>query len=334
MRIMIIIVAALALLYGGYWFVGSRAVESGARDAITTLRQEGWQVDYTDLTTRGFPSRFDTTVTDLDLRDPGTGIGWQAPFLQIFALSYRPNQVIAVWPDTQTIILPDQTLTVTSDRLRASAAVRPGADMALDTVTVEAGATRVASDADWHVAVGRALMALREAGTAAGEYDLFFEASDITLPDGFFDAENPTGSVTPMTPAAVSPAVLRLDSRLGLDRRLDRFAGSRQGPHLQSLSLRDLRLIWGESSISGTGELTFDRNGVPEGEIRFTLHGWRDIIALVAASGLIDPNLAPTWENVAQALSAEDESLELPLSFQNGYMSFGPMPLGPAPRFR
>ena len=101
MRRLLVVVLVAALAWGGYWFVGARAVESGLTAWIDQRRAEGWAADYATLNTRGFPNRFDTTITDLQLADPHTGVAWTAPFFQILALSYRPNHVIAVWPDSR-----------------------------------------------------------------------------------------------------------------------------------------------------------------------------------------------------------------------------------------
>ena len=69
MRALFFVVAALAALYGGYWFVGERRVEGGLRQALADLAADGWEVDYASLDTTGFPSRFDTTITGLRLGD-------------------------------------------------------------------------------------------------------------------------------------------------------------------------------------------------------------------------------------------------------------------------
>lgn len=73
MRRLTFIVLILAAIYAGYWFIGVGAMEKSAADQFNDLEKSGWQVDYTDLSTAGFPSRFDTTVNDLTLTTPGWG---------------------------------------------------------------------------------------------------------------------------------------------------------------------------------------------------------------------------------------------------------------------
>src|SRR5690606_528484 len=87
MRKLLWIVLALAALYSGYWLVGSTLVERGLKGWLEQRRAEGWTAGYASLDVQGFPSRFDTVIEGLDLYDPGTGLGWRAPFFHILALS-------------------------------------------------------------------------------------------------------------------------------------------------------------------------------------------------------------------------------------------------------
>ena len=57
MRRLFILVMVVATAYGGYWFYGARSAETGAKDALAALSQDGWTVAYESLNTRGFPSR-------------------------------------------------------------------------------------------------------------------------------------------------------------------------------------------------------------------------------------------------------------------------------------
>ena len=121
MRTLFVVVALLAALYGGYWFIGQSQIERRAEAALADLEARGWDVAYSDLSTTGFPSRFDTTVSDIALTSPDGGIAWAAPFVQVFALSYRPNRIIAAWPDMQSLAVGGQRLDIAAQGLRASA---------------------------------------------------------------------------------------------------------------------------------------------------------------------------------------------------------------------
>src|SRR6056297_3671249 len=117
---LIIFVLVAAALWMGYWVIGATALERGLSGWIEQRRDEGWVADVAELDVAGFPNRFDTTLTDVAFADPGTGVAWQAPFLQLLALSYRPNQVIAVLPPEHRLSTPLQNIDITSDLTRGS----------------------------------------------------------------------------------------------------------------------------------------------------------------------------------------------------------------------
>jgi hypothetical protein len=61
---------------------------------------------------------------------------------------------------------------------------------------------------------------------------------------------------------------------------------------------------------------------------------WRGLIALAVNAGLIDPGVAPTWENFGVMITGGADMLDLPLTFSDGRMALGLLPLGAAPMLR
>jgi len=108
MRRLTILVIAAACLYSIYWFVGASRIEVGAKAALAQMQADGWEASHTDLATRGYPSRFDTTITELGLQPPDGSWRYTTPFAQAFALSYRPTHVIAAFADTHELMTTDQ----------------------------------------------------------------------------------------------------------------------------------------------------------------------------------------------------------------------------------
>ncbi len=327
MRKLLIFVIALGVVWCGYWFVASTAVQRGARAALTQVQSDGWEMTYDSVTTRGFPFRFDTTLSDFSLRDPATGIGWQAPFFQLLALSYLPNKVIAIWPNDQTITLPGQMLTITSDRLRASAAVAANTDLTLTSATAETGPLAVASSLGWQAGIDKGLVALRQ---AAGDntYELYADLTALTLPAALKAQLDPANAL----PAALT--LTRADATLTLDRPLDRHLDQSPPPALQTLVVKDLNLTWGGLTFQASGQVAADASGRAEGQIDVKADDWRGLIALAANAGLIDPGVAPTWERMGEMITGGADMLDVPVTFRNGLMSFGILPLGPAPQLR
>ena len=110
MRILFFAICAMALAWSGYWIVGAISLERTLIDWLEQRRLDGWVAEASSVNTRGFPNRFDSTFSDLELADPSTGMAWTAPFFQIFSLSYRPNHIIAVLPERHQFRTPEQTI--------------------------------------------------------------------------------------------------------------------------------------------------------------------------------------------------------------------------------
>jgi hypothetical protein len=338
MRILLALVALSSALWGGYWFVGSRALIHQVDAAQARAQAAGLAARFQAEVT-GFPNRFDLTLNDLTLQDPASGVGWQAPFFQLFALSYQPHKMIAVWPHRQVVTTGVQEITVTSDDMRASFAVRAAAALPLDRVIFVAGNLTLAAGSQG--ATLRDLrLALRAVDDQPNTYDLGAEITGLR-PDPAYLA--PILARLPANqPLPDTIDTLHLEGFLALDRPLDRFAAqdaarNRALPEPRSLRVRNARLIWGDLDVTATGTLAVGPDGLLSGRIEMRATGWQVLVPLATAAGLIRPEIAPTYANALQVLadlSPPLDQVEVPLTLADGQMRLGPLPLGPAPRLR
>lgn len=330
MRKLIWLVLAAAVLWGGYWFVGSRAVERGLAAWIEDRRAEGWAADYADLETRGFPNRFDTTFTDLRLADPDTGLAWSLPFFQILALSYKPYHVIAVWPDRQTVATPEESIEIGSQRIRGSVVFRPDTDLALDRTDIVAEAVTLDSTAGWHAALESGRFAIHRLEADRPSYRLGADITAMTPSAPTRRALDPLGTLPPVI------ETLHLDATVDFDRPWDRHAIEDARPQPTRIELDEMHALWGQLELRAAGTLEIDSEGRAEGRITVKATNWREMLDLAVSAGVVPETIAPTVEKgleVLAGLSGSSKTLDAPLSFQKGFVSFGPIPLGPAPRF-
>lgn len=330
MRKLIVLVLVLAALWGGYWFVGSTAVEKGLAAWIDTRRAEGWAADYASLNTAGFPNRFDTTITDLRLADPDTGLAWSMPFFQILALSYQPNHIIAVWPDQQTLATPDESIDIASTRFRGSVVFRAETDLGLERADIIADDVTLVSTAGWRAAMNEGRFAIHRQEVAEASYRL---GADILALE---PAEPVRRAIDPLGKLPDRIDTLRLDATLDFDRPWDRHAIEDARPQPTRIELDNLHAAWGQLDLRAAGDLAIGDNGAADGTITVKATNWREMLELAVGAGLIPEGLAPTVERgleVLAGMSGSPETLDAPLSFRNGYVAFGPIPLGPAPRF-
>ena len=318
-----IAVGVLAAGYGGYWFVAANAAGKGAVALVERLRAEGLTVAYSDLATRGFPSRIYTTVTDLAVSDPDSGIGWQAPWFQVFALSYRPNQIIAAWPESQEVTLPGEMLTIRSEGMRASAHVGLSTDLPLAQATVEATPLSVsAATAGWTAGAAHVIAAFRKVDAGTADYDLFAEFDSLTLPAPVVLVIDPEGSLPPAVDIA------RLDATVTFDQPIDASGGQ---PVLQSVTIREARITWGGMAVAVTGSLATGESGRAEGELVAEFTDWSGLVDLAVAAGALSAEQEPMWRNAMSAAANGDENLSAPLHLRNGLVFLGPVPIGVAP---
>ncbi|PKP83766.1 MAG: hypothetical protein CVT80_12040 [Alphaproteobacteria bacterium HGW-Alphaproteobacteria-2] len=128
MRLVIWAIAGLAALWSGYWYVAAEAKRSVLERWFEQRREAGWAAEHQAIRVGGYPYRFDTLLEGLMLADPRRGIVWQAPQLQILALSYEPNHVLVFWPERQSLATPREAVEIEAGEMQASTVFRPRAN--------------------------------------------------------------------------------------------------------------------------------------------------------------------------------------------------------------
>ncbi|SPH16966.1 hypothetical protein DEA8626_00480 [Defluviimonas aquaemixtae] len=325
MRALLWLVAVGALLFGGYWFVGSRTLRSGVETTLDALEFEGL-ARHGELSLTGFPARFDLTVTEPEWIGRDSVFGWRAPWIRIHALSYRPHHVIAVLPEEQTLRIGREELTLATRDLSASAVFGLSPALPLERAQTVGVAPVLTSPRGWGLSGTELRLAIRR-----GEGDLEHEVGAELI------APELTGAPVRLLGAGL-PANgerLRLDAVFGLDEPLDRHILSR-GIRIRSADIRALDLDWGTLELRGTGQIELDARGTPEGRIALSVRDWRAALDAAIGLGLVRDEIRPTLTRALEILaltSGQPDDLSLPLTFHNGFMSLGPVPLGPAPHF-
>lgn len=325
-------VLAAALAWSAYWVLGARAVERGLTAWLEARADAGWVVAWSEIGTGGFPYRFDTTLTELELADPATGMAWRAPEFQILALSYQPHHIIAFWPELQTIATPFETISATSQQMRGSIRFRPGITLEVTEAIFEFDSLGMSSTAEWRSVLADGLLAARQSDDDREVYDLAFTAREFLLP-GHLRVRLRRGDTfeTPID-------ILNLEARVTFDAPWDRYAIEERRPQPQHISLSDMRAEWGDLKLRVAGELEIDALGRASGKLVVKATNWREILELMRRSGAVTDGIATLIErglNTLSRLSGNPKTLDIPFEVTNGRMSLaGLVPLGPAPNFR
>lgn len=327
MRALLVVVLVVSGLWAGYWFLGAQAMERGVTGWFAAQEGGPLEADHQGITVAGFPNRFDLTVTEPRLADPAAGIGWQAPFAQVFMMTWKPWHIIATLPTEQTLSLPGQDVALTSASFQASAVLVPGADLTLDRSALAVDTLTLTSSAGWDIAAATLRLGLRRAPDRATAQELALELTTLSPP-----AALATSLAAADLPERID--LLRIDSILGLSAPLDRHVGQ-TAPALQDITLREGLIRWGDLVLSASGSLTPAADGTPEGRIDLRVENWRKLVPLLLAAGVIQPTQSDAVTRALELLATQGgnpEVLPLPLTFQRGWMSLGPLPLGPAPQ--
>ena len=328
MRAILVIVLVVAGLWGGYWFVGSRAMEQAAGNWFAAQQGDPIRAEQQGIAVAGFPNRFDLTVTEPRLTDTQTGLGWAAPFAQVFMMTWKPWHVIATLPQSQTLTLPGQEVAVTSTLIQGSLVVTPGTSLELDRTAIAGDGVNLRSSAGWEVAAATARFGSRRAPDRALAHEVALDLTTLTTPAAFRMALAQRSDL----PEQIEQ--LRLDTVLGLSAPLDRHAGTTR-PQLTDITLREGLLRWGGLVLSAQGSLTPATDGTPEGRIDIRVQNWRELVPVLIASGLVTDQTSQTLTRALELYAGQGSDptvLTIPLSFQQGWMNLGPLPLGPAPQ--
>lgn len=306
-------------LWCGYWFVGERALDRAIRQGLAHVPEVSAQ----DFTILGFPNRFDVTFTEprIDLR----GAEWAAPFVQVFALSYKLNHLVAVFAHDQVLRADGVETSVHSSDLRASMLMEPGLDLPLEAATLDGADLDLAQGATRH-AMDRLRLASRRIGPRAHQL--------VALAEGVFPDP---ALMDRLDPDALWPRrfeTLRLDAEAEFDRPLDRHLFDGTEPALIRLTLTGAEAAWNGVDIAATGRLTPDEAGLLAGDVTLHVTGWRALLATLGAAGLLTPEQQATLAGTLAPMqdAGQDERLEVPLAVVAGVVHLGPLALATLPR--
>ncbi len=327
-RLLFVIVTAAAL-WAGYWWVGASGARAGFEAWFDARRAEGWVAEASDISVRGFPNRFDTTFTDIRLADPETGWAWEAPFLQLFALSYRPNHVIATWPGQHLLATPGQKYQISNTQMQASAVLGAATSLPLERANLVADTLAITDQAGNTTAMTALRLAVeRVAGTDA-TYHLGWAAENLA-PARATRLRIDTAGRLPQTLSA-----FRADIEATFSRPWDRRAVEEARPQPTQITIKLAEARWGDLELAMAGRLDVDSLGQPSGTVTIKARNWRDILNMARASGELPDGLAGQLETalaMLAQLSGSTETLDVPLDFRSGRVFLGPVPLGRALR--
>ncbi|MCB1408294.1 MAG: DUF2125 domain-containing protein [Rhodobacteraceae bacterium] len=305
----------------GYWVIGQQALDRAIRAGLAHVPE----VSAESHSIQGFPNRFDVTFDQP--RIALDGMAWSAPFVQILALSYQPNRLIAVFAHDQVLRVNGTEASLHSDDLRASVVMDAALDLPLDRVTlVGQGLDLLTGAANNRLDTLR--LASRRIGPAIHEVAALAET---VYPDtAMMDRLDPQG----LWPRRFDQ--LRLDAEAEFDRPLDRHVFDGPEPRLTRVTLTGARVAWDGVDVLASGRLTPDSVGRLSGDVTLTVTGWRRLLDLAQAQGLLTPDNQTTLTAMLAGMATGDDgqTIAVPLAVVDGDLRMGPVVLGTLPPLR
>ena len=329
MRKLVWLGGALAVLVTAWWGGVVALLHYELADWFQARRAEGWQADYASISSAGFPARFDTRISGLELADPASGLAWSLPVFRFTAPSILPTRITAIWPDQQVVATPFERITVQAKDMRAAVHFNRIFSLGLARISADLTDVALSSTRGWQSSLERGHLVMQALPDAApNTYRLHFEASGVVPASDFLRNFEHVAFMADRIEGA------ELDAKITFDAPWDRYAIERARPQITHIELERLNARWGEVELSLAGALDVNDAGIPEGQVSVKARNWREMVALARKLGALPEEAEPdTLRALAflASLSGDTDTLDTPLTFRNGYIAFGPLPLGKAP---
>ncbi len=324
----IVVLVALGIVA---WGAVSITTQTATTRWLEARQAEGWVANADNVAVSGFPLAFETRFGALELADPATGLAWTAPEFRLEQAAFRLDRLAAIWPGTQTLASPEERLTITSTEIAAELDVQPTRRFALDDMRARLRDVAIQSTADWTMSLETGTLIVTRLDGEEGRYSIELTAANLIPPDAWRDRLDPAGLLPEAMGSTLAQAVIRFDAPWDMD------AIEVARPQITLIELEEVNADWGDMFFRATGVLTVREGGVPEGDLAVRAENWRAMVDLAENAGLVPERLRPTAEAMLQVLAGMNgsaENIDATLSFSNGRVFIGPLPLGPAPNLR
>lgn len=323
MRWLMNLIIFAGLGWSGYWFVGAQAQERLLANWLESSRANGWVAQTDEMNVTGFPNRFDTIITGLDLQGPNGDWGWKSEGFQVYALSYKPNHIILAWPGEQVISNEHGSLTMQGIQMRGSIEVAPNPELTLQRLIIEATDFNIKSSDGWEGTAQSANMALFQDEDISTRYRLGIELKDVNIPQEYMAAVVQVGQNTSLISNVLANAYV------DFDQEINRGTLESGLPQWSNIEIEQVSLDWGRANLTVSGELRPGANGFIEGNIDFHVENWKILFAAFEQISQLKPS-EMTLVEAALNGAAQGNLLEFSLRFEGGKTLIGPFSIGPA----
>jgi hypothetical protein len=329
MRKLIFLILTVIVVYSGYWLIGARTTERGITAWLGARQADGWQAEYTDLTTNGYPINFHTVLRDLALADPASGIAYQTSQFEIKSRSFTPTRIQAKLAQDLRVLTPFQTIDITNSNMDGTLFVEVGPALTTHQATFNFAGVSATSSTGWGFTLADAkAQAIRDEDTPLA-HNLTFSINDLKPSSALMSRLNPNGILSDTFDS------LNINAKVTFDKNWDITALEGPRPQPKHVLLRKVSATWGALNLNIAGNFSVDERGYPNGKIQIQATNWREMISLATAAGVIPQNMETIALRAGEMLAkmkGNENTIDAELSLSGGAVFLGFIPLGPVPR--
>ncbi len=316
-RVLIFGVMALVIAWSGYWLIGSNSHKKSVVELLENLKQRGWVVEYSTVTVRGFPNRFDTRIENVNLSHSSGKVTWQSPWIDILLLSYNFSHVILVLPPPLEFSISDRRLSLPAQKLTASIEMSSSESFALEQLIVEIAQDETAAGEGASGANGETILAVRTHPDARNRYDISLHTME-SLSGG---RPSPAAG-TPENLAALIP-LLNIDAVAELASPVNSSSCTEQRVEVKRLEIRSAGFATETFGIEVRGNLESIDEHALQGSVHSTIRGTNELV-LLFGTWLDLPKAQMMLLSLAlRAMSGDSSSVDVDLAFSDTGIRIG-----------
>ncbi|MBE7635685.1 DUF2125 domain-containing protein [Sneathiella sp. P13V-1] len=339
-----IAIFAIILALGGYvfwWYQVSEAALTETKKSIAAMKQDGLKVEYSNMATDGFPYRVRLTISDVKIEgtEPARGGSYAFSADSVWAIAQPWNLkhvIFGTEGKTELKVQEGEGLaTFLPKTVLGSITMEKAAELkalALDTNDI----TVIGKDEAAQITIKRAQLHMRQTEVvekqpehkdspasekAIRSTEAALRINDILLPD--MGGENALGR-------EISNAALLLEWPGQPQNFLDERNLSKWSQTGDALDIKSAELNWKDGRLKANGTLTLDEKQRLLGTLTPEIWGYA---ALLDRSGVLKAGGTPPefMAMILGMMNKKDEKgedyLSLPMTFQDGWATLGPLKL-------
>jgi len=324
------VVLLVTVSWSAFWAIFGFGLQSALDTWFKDRRDAGWQADYASFDLRGFPARVEAGLADIVLADPESGVVINLPKLQIGAPTYWPGDLTLMLPsDAISFFTPENRATLKISQGVADLKLHPGAALELEQISATSRDWMLHTNDTTALSADTLKLTMDQNKTTPERYKITAEAANLRPGDA------PRATLRLPEDWPLTFDTFTLDAEVIFDKPWDLSAIETARPQARKIKLKLVEAAWADLRLFLAADLEIDATGTPTGAINIQAENWQVMLDLAERSGALNHSLRVKVESglsTLARLSGDPSALDVQLNLRGGFILFGFIPIGPAPK--